>query len=308
MTDTIAYIQNALKDLYSRSEINSFIRLIMERVCDLPPYKLLLGKDTELSDTAKRQIQEIVKRLEKQEPLQYILGKADFYGLLFNVNPSVLIPRPETEELVDLIIREHQSPKETPLRILDIGTGSGCIAITLAHHLKQAEVYALDISEEALKTATKNAEICRADVRFLQGNILSHAGGELSPPAWGTFPTRMGETPHPHGDSVSFDGNLQLIVSNPPYIMDKEKRDMERNVLDYEPHLALFVPDDDPLLFYRQIARFGKQALSPGGWLYFEINAQCGDATLRMLQAEGYQHVSLIRDLSNKDRILKAQR
>ena len=303
MTDTIAYIHRSLEEIYPRSEINSFIRLIMERVCGLPPYKLLLGKDTELSDTEKTQIQEIVERLKNEEPLQYILGEADFYGLLFKVTPSVLIPRPETEELVDLIIKEQLPNKERPLRLMDIGTGSGCIAITLAHHLKQAEVYAMDISREALAIAYENAQKLHTDICFIENDILTYREKSTTGGMKIFTPTgeEMTKTP-------SFEGNLQLIVSNPPYIMQKEKREMEKNVLDYEPHLALFVPDNDPLLFYRQIARFGQQALSNDGFIYFEINAQCGEATAIMMEKEGYRNVSLIRDLSNKDRIIKAQK
>lgn len=300
MTNTISYIKDSLKGIYTLNEINSFIRLIMERVCNLPPYKLLLDKDTELSDTEKRQIQEIVERLKKEEPLQYIIGTADFYGLLFKVSPAVLIPRSETEELVDLVLKELQTTDPTqPLRLLDIGTGSGCIAITLAHHLPYAEVFALDVSADALQMASQNAQQSAPQVHLLQADILAPEileEGHL-------FKSFGLSDPSP----ISFRNDLQLIISNPPYVMECEKQEMENNVLGYEPHLALFVPDHDPLCFYRQIARLGQKALAPGGLLYFEINGQLGDEMVHLLQTEGYREVTLIRDLSNKDRILKAK-
>ncbi len=299
MTDTISYIKNLLKDIYSQNEINSFIRLIMERVCNIPPYKLLLDKDRELSDTEKCQIKEIANRLQKEEPLQYILGQADFYGLLFEVNPAVLIPRPETEELVDLILKEHRATNTTkPMRLLDVGTGSGCIAVTLAHHLPQAEVYALDVSPEALAIASRNAKAIGANVQWLKADIMAPETLETNHPFKCFHPVQE--------ESVAFHNDLQLLVSNPPYIMEKEKQEMDHNVLDYEPHVALFVPDHDPLRFYRQIARLGKKALAPNGYLYFEINGQLGREMVELLETEGYSEVALIRDLSNKDRIIKA--
>lgn len=281
MTETVAYIHNSLKEIYSPGEIGSFTRLIMERICGIQPHKLLFGKDTELSDTEKSGIREIVERLKKSEPIQYIFGIADFYGLEFTVNPTVLIPRPETEELVELIIRdfENQSPK-----ILDIGTGSGCIAITLRKFLKSAEVIAVDISENALITARKNAKKNNAPITFIRTDILSQDKSVMDIP-------------------FLFD----VIVSNPPYVKESEKKAMEKNVLNYEPHQALFVSDNDPLLFYRHIAKFGKIKLKKTGSLYFEINAQCGQETCEMLEAEGYKNIRLIQDISGNDRIIKAQ-
>ncbi len=201
----------------------------------------------------------------KYEPIQYIFGKTDFYGFEFLVNPSVLIPRPETEELVELIVHDYAKKS---IDILDVGTGSGCIAITLRRLLKKAQVSALDISPEALKIAKRNAGINRVQLTFYE---------------------------------------FDVIVSNPPYVMEKEKAEMEKNVLDYEPSLALFVPDDNPLLFYNNIARFAEQKLKKKGYLYFEINAQMGEAVVNMLRMMEFKNVELIQDLSGKDRFVKAQ-
>lgn len=280
MTETIAYIKKSLDLCYPPGEISSLTRLIMEQVCGILPHQLLLGKGKELSDTEKEQIKQIVERLKNPEPIQYILGEALFYGITFRVTPAVLIPRPETEELVELILQDYKD-KET--RILDIGTGSGCIAITLARHLKQARIHALDISPEALVIAKENAKINQVDISFFEADILS--------------------TPeNPFGQKYN------CMVSNPPYIMNKEKVEMEQNVLAHEPHLALFVPDNDPLLFYRAIARLGQSWLQDNGQLYFEINAQCGKQTTEMLQSEGYNAIEVIQDIFHKDRIIKARK
>lgn len=280
MTETIAYIKKMLDTCYPPHEISSITRLIMEHVCSIQPYQLLLDKGKELSDTEKEQIKQIVNRLKNSEPIQYILGETFFYGFTFQVTPAVLIPRQETEELVELILRDC---KDQETRILDIGTGSGCIAITLARYLMQAQVYALDISAEALAIAQKNATTNQANVSFMEIDILST---QTNP----------------------FNQQFNCIVSNPPYIMNKEKIDMEQNVLAHEPHLALFVPDDDPLLYYRTIARLGKEWLQDKGTLYFEINAQCGRQTAEMLEAEGYNAIEIIQDISHKDRIIKAHK
>ncbi len=232
MTETVAYIRNSLKDIYPPGEAQALVRLIMERVCGLSTHQLLLGKGKELSDTEKFKIKEIVEGLRLYKPIQYLLGIADFYGMEFKVTPDVLIPRPETAELVERIITDYQG--QAP-RILDI-----------------------------LKSHTEETE-------------------------------------------ASLIGSLNCIVSNPPYIMYREKATMEANVLENEPHLALFVPDDDPLLFYRAIARFGQRHLAEGGHLYFEINALCGKETVAMLRQENYTEVELIQDLYGKDRIVKAK-
>jgi release factor glutamine methyltransferase len=278
MTETVAYINHSLKEMYPKGEVQSFIRLIMEKVCDLQPHQLLMGGGRLLSDEEKQSIGRIVERLKQSEPIQYVLGETTFYGLSFRVNPSVLIPRPETEELVDCILKDHAKRR---IRILDAGTGSGCIAISLAHHLPASEVVAVDISKEALQTAEENARKNKTAVIFMEADILSP--GDIIP------------------------GTFDLIVSNPPYVQEDEQGNMEKNVLLHEPRLALFVPDSDPFLFYRAIARLAKEKLNAGGTLYFEINALLGKETAQALREEGYTHVELIRDLSGKDRIIKAQ-
>jgi release factor glutamine methyltransferase len=221
-----------------------------------------------------------VKQLKQQRPVQYILGKADFYKLQFVVNEQVLIPRPETEELVDLIIRELKQTNAPD--ILDIGTGSGCIAITLKKNLPAATVAALDVSEGALKVAMQNAVSNQVAVSFFQQDILKT----------NTLPEAVFR-------------QFDCIVSNPPYICISEKKEMDKNVLEHEPHLALFVPDEDPLLFYKAIADFALNHLKPKGKLYFEINAAYGLETKQMLEKKGFKNVILISDLNNKNRILQ---
>lgn len=291
MTETVAYIRNSLKGIYPPGEAQALVRLIMERVCGLSTYQLLLGKGKDLSDTEKFKIKEIVKGLRLRKPIQYLLGVADFYGMEFKVTPDVLIPRPETAELVERIVTDYQG--QTP-RILDIGTGSGCIAISLAKHLPGAEVAAVDISPEALAVAGENARTHQVSLALYQGDILSEGN---APPAM------TGKDTYAYATGRDYD----CLVSNPPYIMDKEKATMEANVLENEPHLALFVPDNDPLLFYRAIARFGQKHLARGGHLYFEINALCGKETVEMLRLANYTEVELIQDLYGKDRIVKAK-
>lgn len=281
MTETVAYIQDTLKEYYPLSEIKAFIRLIMERVCDIQPHQFLLCKDKELSGKEKEQIHNIVERLVKYEPIQYIFEKTDFYGFEFEVNPSVLIPRPETEELVELIVKEYA---QKSIEIMDVGTGSGCIAITLRRLLNKSLVSALDISPEALSVAKRNAGRNRVQITFYQKDILQ-----------------------PSATADSIEDQFDVIVSNPPYVMEKEKAEMEKNVLDYEPSQALFVPDDNPLLYYKSITRFAEQKLKKKGYLYFEINSQMGEQVVNMLRTMEFKNIELIQDLSGKDRFVKAQ-
>ncbi|MCC8095947.1 MAG: peptide chain release factor N(5)-glutamine methyltransferase [Tannerellaceae bacterium] len=282
MTETISFIRNSLASRFPEGEIRSLVRLILEHVTDLPRHQILLNKDKKLSGKEKDQIQEIISRLNQSEPIQYILGKTEFCGITFEVNPAVLIPRPETEELVEQIIRDWQGKQPT---IADIGTGSGCIAISLAKFLPDARIYALDISGEAIRTAWENA--CRNEVtlHFLHSDILNTEQSERDLPE-----------------------NLDALVSNPPYVLVKEKKQMEKNVLDFEPHFALFVPDEDPLLFYRAIARTGQHKLREMGTLYLEINGMYGEETVRLLADYGYKKIELKKDLSGKDRIIKASK
>ncbi|MDR2914508.1 MAG: peptide chain release factor N(5)-glutamine methyltransferase [Tannerella sp.] len=273
-----------LKDLYPPEEIRSIIRLILSDVCGLSYSQQILCKDKQIPENEKRGICAIVDRLKKKEPLQYVLGETEFYSLPIKVNPAVLIPRPETEELVDMIIKSpfvKSYPKQSPLRILDIGTGSGCIAIALAKHIPNATITAADISEKALRTAKCNARLNDTDICFIQADILNTAKAmELIP------------------------GNFDIIVSNPPYIKEEERASMDANVLDFEPPLALFVPDNNPLLFYKAIIDFAVQKLVPEGMIYFEINAQCDVITNEMFHKKGFIQTDVICDLSGKNRFI----
>ncbi|MDR0348091.1 MAG: peptide chain release factor N(5)-glutamine methyltransferase [Tannerella sp.] len=279
MKETKSFINESLQEKYPPEEIKSFTRRILEEVCNLSPLQQIVCKDIQLSHAEKEPVRTIVQRLGKMEPLQYILGKCYFCGLHFSVDASVLIPRPETEELVNLIICSEAKPN---LKILDAGTGSGCIAVSLAKYVK-AEVHAIDLSADALATARKNAKQNSVTVHFQHIDILSDDIFQY----------------YTHQ-------SLDIIVSNPPYVRNSEKAVMHENVLCYEPHQALFVPDDDPLLFHRRIADTGSALLKKGGRLYFEINAACGAITLEMLNEKGYRQIQLIQDLEGKDRFIKA--
>ncbi|MGZ4034490.1 MAG: peptide chain release factor N(5)-glutamine methyltransferase, partial [Bacteroidia bacterium] len=246
-----------------------------------------------------------IKDLKKHKPIQYILGQADFYKLKFKVNEHVLIPRPETEELVDLIIKDYQSSgrNNNDLSILDIGTGSGCIPIALKKNIPEAKISALDISEEALALAKENAEINGTEINFLKFDILS----TLNLPAGQSgLELLTSNSEHPISDIQSPTPVFDIIVSNPPYIRISEKENMSQNVLNYEPHLALFVNDPNPLLFYKTIAGFALKYLKPNGKIYFEINQALGLESKYMLENKGFKNVELIKDLSNNYRILRS--
>ena len=241
---------------------------------------ICLGKDTQLSANNQTELKGIADRLLEQEPIQYVLGQANFCGRTFMVNEHVLIPRPETEELCRWINSQDASPR---VRLLDIGTGSGCIAITLAAMYPKAEVTAWDISPEALEVARENAKRTHVNVSFEQIDIL-------------------------HLPSNLLHQTYDLIVSNPPYICNKERACMEANVLEHEPHTALFVPDDDPLLFYHAIAQYGQTALEPEGWLYFEINPLYAQPLSDMLHMMSYHDIELKLDQYGKQRMIRAKR
>ena len=238
--------------------------------------QFLLAKDEELCPEELSEIEKIVARLKSHEPIQYILGTTEFYGLPFYTVPEVLIPRPETEELVQWIIHENKNSKPT---ILDMGTGTGCIAISLQKNIPQSTVLACDISPACLETAKRNSELNSAEVSVIQYDILSNA------PDF-SFP------------------ELDIIVSNPPYIRETEKTLMEKNVLDHEPELALFVPDENPLIFYEQIADFSRIHLKNQGHLYFEINEAFGPECYEMLQEKGFSEIVLKKDIHGKDRMI----
>lgn len=279
MQNCIAHIKQTLGQHYSASEINGFIRIIFENICGYSLTDLILHKNNILSDSLRKQIDKIVERIDQNEPIQYVLGRCRFCGIPFSVTPDVLIPRPETEELVELIASRHTGSAP---RILDIGTGSGCIAVSLARKLPESRVEAWDISEKALQVARKNAQENQVNVTFKQVDITR----ELPP-----------EAVQPY----------DIIVSNPPYVCLREKAEMEKNVLDYEPHLALFVPDEEPLLFYRAILHAGKRLLNEGGFVYFEINRLFGHQTASLLRQNGYEKIEIIQDLSGNDRMVAAR-
>ncbi len=262
-----------LLSVYPPHEARALYMLVMEVAFGLTPTQVLIGKDKELSEDKQALLQNIIGRLVRKEPVQYILGQADFCGHTFHVEPGVLIPRPETQELVSLISQQHP----TPCSVLDIGTGSGCIAISLA--LMGHQVTAFDISEDALRIASENAQALHADVIFEQEDIL-----------------------HPSPTAQLWD----IIVSNPPYICQEEARLMDANVLDYEPHLALFVPNGDPLLFYHAIAEFATTHLKVSGRLYFEINEAYPTETSSLLEQMGYTHVTVHPDNFGKSRFISA--
>lgn len=277
------FIREQLRDFYSDSEIQSLSYWIVESVCKMDQSSVLRGKDKQLSLNEHFRMQGILEELKKYRPIQYILGESEFYGLPFIVDENVLIPRPETEELVEWIINEEKP--RAGYKLLDIGTGSGCIAVALAKHLPVAEVFASDISDKALDVARQNAVRNQVDVHFFQHDILKDEPFD--------FPF----SPLP----------LDCIVSNPPYITPEEKVSMGKNVLDYEPHQALFVPQDHPLLFYERIADFARNRLKEGGSLYFETNSLYGQAAAKMLEDKLFHLVKLLKDISGNDRILIAK-
>ena len=271
-------IRDALRGHYPDSEALSLAKMLLTEAFGFSTLELYGGKDKEISGNRLRVLHEMLSRLKKNEPIQYIIGTESFCGLTFEVNPDVLIPRPETQELVRWIESDWKS---VPCRILDIGTGSGCISISLAKFLEDAKVESWDISEGALQVAHRNCVRNEVEVLLRQQDVLSVV---------------------PEGELY------QVIVSNPPYICEKEKVDMDANVLDWEPETALFVPDADPLLFYRKIAELGISMLCEGGALYFEINRAYGEETLRMLEGLGYRQLELRKDDFGNDRMIKACR
>ena len=274
-----------LAQVYDDGEAKALARMVYEVRYGLSFADICIGKDTQLSADNQTELAEIALRLKRQEPIQYVLGQAEFCSRTFMVNEHVLIPRPETAELCQWIVSEvgGQRLAESGYSILDIGTGSGCIAVTLAAELPDARVTAWDISEEALQVARQNAKRTHVHVSFGQVDALAPRPLPLAP-TW------------------------NLIVSNPPYICNKERARMEPNVLEHEPHTALFVPDDDPLLFYRAIARYGQAALARGGWFYFEINPLYATALCDMLSMMSYHDIQIKEDQFGKQRMIRARR
>ena len=276
MQQAIQTILRELNGLYTSSEISVLTRLILEEVCSTSFAGIATDKINHLSGFQTRKMEDILSRLKRGEPHQYVMGKTSFYGMEFRVTADVLIPRPETEELVEWILSENTS--ENPV-MLDMGTGSGCIAVALAKNIPSANVRAWDISENALQIAAENAEKNEVTVHFSRQDILQ----PLTP-------------------GMTYD----IVVSNPPYVMESEAEDMERNVLDFEPHEALFVPDVNPLLFYERIADAALTILNDGGRLYFEINRSKGPEIVEMLQDRGFVEIELRKDISGNNRMIRA--
>ena len=269
-----------LSEIYPSEEIESIFNILTEKYLNLSRVDVALNRNEIISKVNIVKFDRVIDRLKTFEPIQYIIGETEFFGLPFKVNSHTLIPRPETEELVQLILDEVSQFKNKSelLEVLDIGTGSGCIAISLAKNLPRAQVSALDISNDALMVAKKNAEINQVSLSFFECNILT---------------------------CQSLPRNYDIIVSNPPYVRELEKEFMEANVLAHEPGLALFVEDSDPLLFYRKIAALAKVNLKPNGALFFEINEYLGEDMASLLEDMGFQRIEIKKDIYGKDRILR---
>lgn len=278
LKDFISDIKRRLSAVYPAGETDSMTRVIVEEMLHYTPVDAVLKKDTPVSPFMQSRGGEVVDRLLKYEPIQYIFGKTSFCGLEIKVTPAVLIPRPETAELVDMIEKEWGD--RTDLRVMDLCTGSGCIAVALARGLKFPVVDALDISEAALDVARENAALLKVKVNFIHGDLLS-----LTPPAFPLY---------------------DIIVSNPPYIAMRERASMERNVLDYEPATALFVPDSDPLRYYKPIGAYAVKSLRSGGKLYLEINPLYASDVVSMLKDSGFRDVSVVTDMYGKQRFVIA--
>ena len=289
----------------SEGEAKAVALMLLEKVAGLPTAKALIADGNDLL-CRRQSLFELAARVAQGEPVQYVLGEADFCGLTLKVKPGVLIPRPETEELVAWVVENVKANSNllpltsnlSPLKLLDIGTGSGCIAVALAKKLKEAEVEAWDVSNDALEIARENAERNGVQVKTSKVDVL-----DINPNS--QLPTLNCQL-SPLTSNLSPLTSYNIIVSNPPYICEEEKAEMERNVLEHEPRLALFVPDDDPLLFYRRIAELGLSLLKENGLLFFEINRRFGEEVVRMLQEKGYREVELRQDMFGNDRMVKA--
>lgn len=275
--DIRIYLLKELSLIYDEPELGALCTEIIKSVTGFSRFLQIYKPESQVNPEQAERIVNICKELLTGKPLQYVLGETFFYSCIIRVNQSVLIPRPETEELVDLIIRENKGLKN---KIIDFGTGSGCIAIALALNLKDSSVTGIDISEEAITIARQNAHLNEVTTSFITGDIFNF---ELS--------------------SVE---KANIIVSNPPYVRHSEKSLMKSNVLDFEPHIALFVPDDNPLLYYKSILKIAEEILLPEGRLYFEINEALGESMVNILIEFGYSDIKIIKDINNKERIIKA--
>ena len=278
LKDLRYYFFNQL-NVFSKSEINTFFKLLCEDILEIKPHQIIINAENRVLDTDLNSFFDAINRLKLNEPVQYIMGYSYFFGNKFKLSPSVLIPRPETEELIYWIF-EHYQPFEK-LKILELGTGSGCIAVTLAKHFINSKVFALDISDYALEVARFNSESNNTNVIFFKADILNL--GVL-------------------------DENYDIIVSNPPYVSKREMSKMSHNVLDYEPHLALFVEDSNPLIFYKSIKKIILSNLSPNGHCFLEINESYGDELMQLYEDLSFDSVVLRKDIFNKNRMIKIKK
>ena len=271
---------DALNDLYSQSEIDVFFYSLMDYYFKKPKVDVYLNQNEKLDQISESIMIKALHELTNNKPLQYITSETEFYGLKFNLSESVLIPRPETEELVEWIIKDHVK-KEGEFKILDLGTGSGCISVSLARFLKKSKVYAVDLSNKALDQARENAKLNNEDVTFEVCDILDK-----------NLPNHF--------------KNFEVFVSNPPYVRNLEKKEMKQNVMHYEPHMALFVPNNDPLKFYRAILQIATKRLVSGGKLYFEINQYLGSEMKDLVASYEFSDIELKKDSFGNDRMLRA--
>ena len=286
------YFNETLKTIYPITEIDSFFFLLLEEYLGFRRVDIVVKYDFKITQETLNLLQSATKQLEQEVPLQYVIGKTEFYGLPFVVNKHVLIPRPETEELVAWVVSEssrfktfNTSTKQTTetkqLKILDIGTGSGCIPISLKKQLPFAKISAIDISKEALTVAKKNAVLNNVDIHFILQDILK---------------------------TVALDQHYDIIISNPPYVRELEKKELKNNVLKNEPHVALFVENDNPLIFYAKIAELAKKYLNKNGLLFFEINQYLGTETIDLVNKKGLKNIQLKKDMFGNDRIIVASK
>ena len=286
------FCTEVLSEIYPQTEIDSFFFLLLEEYLGFRRVDIVLKSDFKITQETLNLLQSATKQLEQEVPLQYIIGKTEFYGLPFVVNKHVLIPRPETEELVAWVVSEssgfktfNTSTKQTTetkqLKILDIGTGSGCIPISLKKQLPFAKISAIDISKEALTVAKKNAVLNNVDIHFILQDILK---------------------------TVALDQHYDIIISNPPYVRELEKKELKNNVLKNEPHVALFVENDNPLIFYAKIAELAKKYLNKNGLLFFEINQYLGTETIDLVNKKGLKNIQLKKDMFGNDRIIVASK
>ncbi len=280
------YFNKTLKKLYPTSEIDTFLFLLLEEYLNFKRIDIVLKSNFEISPEDLILLRSSTKLLEQEIPIQYILGKTEFYGFPFILNEHVLIPRPETEELITSILENvlktksfHTNANEKQLKILDIGTGSGCIPISLKKSLPFAEITAIDVSNEALIIAKKNAVLNKVDINLTQQDILN---------------------------ITSLNQLYDVIVSNPPYVRESEKKEIKNNVLNNEPHMALFVEDNNPLVFYNKIAELAKNHLTKNGTLFFEINQYLGKETVELIKLKGFNKIQLKKDIFGRDRIIIA--